>query len=246
MRLAVVVLTYNEAAHIAACIESARFADQIVVFDSFSTDDTVRLAQEAGAQVIQHTFVDYPSQRNAALDAMRDQVDWVLFVDADERITPELAAEVRAQIGIPGYAGFRIPRHNFIFGVLTKGAGWYPDYQTRLLKLGEARYDPLRQVHETVILDAEEGTLTQPFIHYNYRDARQFREKQRRYVAYDAQMMFKAGVRPKPQNYILQPLRHFWWRFVTLKGYADGLHGLRLSLLMAWYELQKYLALRRL
>lgn len=246
MSLAGIILTRNEAAHIQDCIESLRFADFILVFDSFSTDNTIELARQAGAEVIQHAFQDYANQRNAALAAVAGRADWVLFVDADERITPELAAEVRAQIGIPGYAGFRIPRHNFIFGVLTKGAGWYPDYQTRLLKLGEARYDPLRQVHETVILDAEEGTLTQPFIHYNYRDARQFREKQRRYVAYDAQMMFKAGVRPKPQNYILQPLRHFWWRFVTLKGYADGLHGLRLSLLMAWYELQKYLALRRL
>ena len=74
--------------------------------------------------------------------------------------------------------------------------------------------------------------------------ARQFADKQRRYTAYDARILFEQGVRPKPQNYVLQPLRQFWWRFVTLKGYIDGLHGLRLSLLMAWYEFRKYLLLR--
>ncbi|MEP7291857.1 MAG: hypothetical protein ABI835_08730, partial [Chloroflexota bacterium] len=79
-----------------------------------------------------------------------------------------------------------------------------------------------------------------------YRDLRQFTDKQRRYVAYDARIMLEQGIRPKPQNFVLQPLRQFWWRFVTLKGYRDGLHGLRLCLLMAWYELRKYLALRRL
>lgn len=246
MRLAAVILTYNEAAHISACIESTRFADEVVVVDSYSTDGTLSLAQAAGARVILHEFEDYARQRNAALEAVRGSADWVLFVDADERVTPDLAAEVRDHIMLPGYAGFRIPRHNYIFGKLTLGAGWYPDYQTRLLRVGAARYDPLRRVHEVVILDGEEGTLENPFIHYNYRDVRQFAEKQRRYSDYDATMLYEGGIRPKPQNYILQPLRQFWWRFVSLKGYRDGLHGLRLSLLMGWYELRKYLALRRL
>ena len=246
MRLTAIILTYNEAAHIVECIESVRFADRIIVFDSFSTDDTVRLARQADAQVIQHEFADYASQRNAALDAARDSADWVLFVDADERVTNELAAEVRQKIMLPGYAGFRIPRHNTIFGKLTLGAGWYPDYQTRLLKVGAARYDPTRKVHEVVLLDEEEGTLDNPFIHYNYRDGRQFADKQRRYVAYDAHILYEQGIRPKPQNYILQPLRQFWWRYLTLKGYRDGLHGLRLSILMGWYELRKYQLLREM
>lgn len=246
MRLAAIILTYNEAAHITDCIESVRFADDVLVVDSFSTDETVSLAERARVCVIQHPFEDYAQQRNAALDAVRETADWVLFVDADERVTPELAAEVREKIGLPGYAGFRIPRHNYIFGKLTLGAGWYPDYQTRLLRVGAARYDPLRKVHEIVRLEGEEGTLEHPFIHYNYRDARQFAEKQRRYAAYDASIMYEQGIRPKPQNYVLQPLRQFWWRFVTLKGYRDGLHGLRLSLLLGLNELRKYLALRRL
>jgi (heptosyl)LPS beta-1,4-glucosyltransferase len=246
MRLTAIILTYNEADHIVECIESVHFADQVLVFDSFSTDDTIMLAEQVKVEVIQQGFEDYARQRNAALDAVRESADWVLFVDADERVTPELAAEVREKIMLPGYAGFRIPRHNYIFGKLTLGAGWYPDYQTRLLKVGAARYDPTRKVHEVVVLDEEEGTLDHPLTHYNYRSVGQFRAKQRRYTAYDAGILYEQGIHPKPQNYILQPLRQFWWRFVTLKGYQDGFHGLRLSILMGWYELRKYLLLRQL
>lgn len=245
-KLAAVVLTYNEQRHIVECIESLRFADQIIVFDSFSTDSTVELAQAAGAEVIQHVFQDYANQRNAALEALNGRADWVLFVDADERVTPELAAEVRAVIAAPVYAGFRIPRHNYIFGKLTRGAGWFPDYQTRLLRVGAGRYDPERGVHEVALLNGPEGTLTAPFIHYNYDDLAQFHEKQRRYAAYDARILFEQGLRPKLHNFVLQPLRQFRWRFVTLNGYRDGWHGLRLSALMAWYELQKYRALAAL
>jgi (heptosyl)LPS beta-1,4-glucosyltransferase len=245
-RLTAIILTYNEAEHIQACLESVTFADARVVFDSGSIDNTVDLAQQSGAKVLNRPFDNYAGQRNAALDAVKDTADWVLFVDADERVTPELAAEVRRVIDLPGYAGWRIPRYNYLFGRLTKGAGWYPDYQTRLLKIGAARYDPAKKVHEVVLLDEAEGTLNEHFIHYNYKDLAQFVGKQRRYVAYDAKILFEQGIRPKFYTYLTQPIRHFYWRFITLKGYTDGLHGLRLSLLMAWYEFRKYWLLRGL
>lgn len=246
MSLFAIILTHNEAQHIVDCIESVRFADHIVVFDSFSTDDTVHLAEKSGVEVFQHEFLDYASQRNAALETVTGRTDWVLFVDADERVTPELTKEIQIAIQNPHFDGWRIPRYNYIFGRLTLGAGWYPDYQTRLLRLGATRYDPERKVHELVVTDGELGTLKQHFIHLNYRDLDQFRAKQNRYVAYDAGIMFQQGIQPKPHNFILQPWRHFWWRFKTLKGYSDGLHGLRLSLYMAWYELRKYTVLRQL
>ena len=246
MKLYAIILTYNESAHIVDCIDSVRFADAVLVLDSGSTDNTPALARNAGAEVLTRPFDDYAGQRNAALDAVVGRADWVLFVDADERVTPPLAAEVRRAIAEPGYAGWRIPRHNYIFGHLTRGAGWFPDYQTRLLRVGSAHYDPARKVHEVAILDGELGTLSEPFIHYNYITLAQFHEKQRRYSAYDAQILYEQGVRPKPQNYVLQPVRHFWWRFVSLKGYIDGFHGLRMSVLTAWYELRKYRLLRGL
>jgi len=149
-------------------------------------------------------------------------------------------------LGKSEYAGWRIPRHNYIFGKLTRGAGWFPDYQTRLLRVGKSRYDPERQVHELVLLEGKLGTLKEPFIHYNYQNVTQFHAKQRRYSDYDARILFESGIRPKPQNYVLQPWRQFWWRFWTLQGYQDGLHGLHLSLLLGWYEFRKYLRLKAL
>jgi glycosyltransferase involved in cell wall biosynthesis len=238
--LTAIILTYNEAQHIQACIQSVQFADDVLVFDSYSTDDTVALAEAAGAQVQQRKFDNYAGQRNAALDAVTGRADWVLFVDADERIPPELVQEIQQKMTLTAYAGWGIPRHNYIFGKLTLGAGWFPDYQTRLLRVGYAHYDPERQVHEVVILDGDEGQCDTPMIHYNYQDYAHFISKQQRYVAYDAQILHEQGVRVKFRNFILQPLRHFRWRFITLKGYRDGLHGLRLSVLMAWYEFRKY------
>lgn len=235
-RLTAIILTLNEAAHIQACIESLRWADQIVVFDSFSQDETVPLAQAAGAQVQQSPFANYAQQRNAALAAV--QSDWVFFVDADERGTPALGAEIRQVIGARPEMGWYVPRYNYIFGRLTKATGWFPDYQLRLFKHGRVRYE--RPVHEVAVVDGEIGYLQQPLIHYNYRDVAQFHAKQRAYSTYEATILHEQGVRPRLHNYLLQPLRHFWWRFVTLHGYQDGLHGLRLSLYMAYYEWVKY------
>ncbi|WP_119073037.1 glycosyltransferase family 2 protein [Aggregatilinea lenta] len=244
VELAVVILTYNEADHVAACITSVGWADRIVVFDSFSQDNTPALAQAAGAEVIQHAFEDYARQREAALQAV--DADWILFVDADERSSPEQAAEIRDLIRHGEHNGYWIPRHNYIFGKLTRHSGWYPDYQLRLLRRANAHYDMERQVHELVNLEGEPGYLKTPFVHYNYTSFAQFRAKQRRYVQYDARMLQQQGIHPKPHKFITQPLRQFIWRFITLQGYRDGWHGLRLSLLMAWYEFQKYVHLRRL
>lgn len=236
MELTAIVLTLNEAKHIAACLHSLSWADRLVVFDSFSEDDTPGLARAAGATVLQHRFENYARQRNAALDAF--QTDWVFFVDADERGTPELGVELRRVIGERPEHGWYVPRHNYIFGHLTLGAGWYPDYQLRLFRHGRVRYE--RPVHELAVVDGGVGYLTSPLLHYNYDSIDRFHDKQRRYSAYDAGILHRQGVQPKPYTPFTQPLRHFWWRFVTLKGYRDGAHGLRLSLLMAYYEWVKY------
>ena len=238
--LTAIVLTHNESAQIADCIKTLRFADRVIVFDSYSTDETVSIAQRCGADIFQHEFENYAEQRNAALDAADEMTDWVLFVDADERISDALAEEIREKIAYPDFAGWRAPRHNYIFGVLTKGAGWYPDYQTRLLRVGQATYDRQRAVHEVVKLYGEEGTLRNPIIHYNYVDIDHFMEKQENYARLDAQSLYAQGVVPRHHTFVLQPLRQFYWRFVTLGGYRDGWHGLRLSLMMARYENRKY------
>ncbi|NPV68204.1 MAG: glycosyltransferase family 2 protein [Anaerolineae bacterium] len=239
--LAAIILCHNELDHLQPCIETVRFADDVLVFvdaNSPVADEVVRVAENAGARAIRRPFDDYARHRNAALEAVES--NWVLFVDVDERVPPELAAEIRATIETGQADGYGIPRFNYIFGRLTRHTGWYPDYQTRLLRRGRARYDPARPVHEVVLLDGPRGTLQQPLIHYNYRDLAHFIAKQRRYAEIDAGILFEEGLRPRPHNFILQPLRQFRWRFFTLQGYRDGLHGLWLSLLMAWYEWLKY------
>jgi glycosyltransferase involved in cell wall biosynthesis len=240
--LTAIILTRNEAAHIVACIESLAWADAVVVFDSVSTDETAALAEGAGAVVKQRPFDNYAAQRNAALDSV--SAEWVFFVDADERGTPELGAEIRSVMTTRPEAAWYVPRHNYIFGRLTLGAGWYPDYQLRLLRHGSARY--IRPVHEIAEVDGTIGYLEHPLIHYNYRDPAHFHAKQRVYMAHDARIMQQQGIRPRPQNFLLQPLRQFWWRYVTLGGYRDGLHGLRLSAYMAAYEYRKYRTLAAL
>jgi (heptosyl)LPS beta-1,4-glucosyltransferase len=234
--IAAVILTLNEDKNISDCIASLRWADRVVVVDTLSTDRTVALARSAGAEIISHPFEDYSHIRNVALDRVASP--WIFFVDADERATPELAAEVRQVTAHRPENGWWVPRHNYIFGKLTLGAGWYPDYQMRLLRRGTARYQ--RPVHEIVVLDGRDGYLENPLVHFNYDTVAQFRAKQTRYTDYDAGLLLSEGVRPRAYTPFTQALRHFAWRFVSLRGYGDGLHGLRLCLLTAWYEAVKY------
>ncbi|MCC6187869.1 MAG: glycosyltransferase family 2 protein [Anaerolineales bacterium] len=243
--LTAVVLTRNEAQHLPDCLTSLAWAADVLVFDSFSTDKTVALAEAAGARVQQRAFDDYAGQRQAALEAC--QSEWVLFVDADERVTPALAAEIELARAGPEPAWW-IPRHNYIFGRLTLHAGWYPDYQLRLLRRALARYDPARPVHELALLDSDlaPGRLQAPLIHLNYETIAEFVTKQRYYARHDASRLLAEGHRARPHNFILQPWRQFVWRWITLGGWRAGWHGLRLSALMAYFEWQKYAQLRRL
>ena len=262
--LAAIVLARNEERHIGACLDSLAWVDRRVVFDSGSTDRTCDIARAHGAQVMQHPFADYASQRNAAMAAV--DVEWVLFVDADERATPELAAEIRTTLMEDQPAeehetsddhsplvtrhsslvtphssritGWYVPRRNYLFGRLTRGAGYWPDYQMRLLRRGRARYE--RPASEIVVLDGEAGYLKNPLIHYNYESVAQFHAKQKFRIDFEARNLFDRGIRPRFYSPYSQFIRHWWWRFVTLKGYVDGLHGFRLSLLLAYYFGYRY------
>lgn len=232
-QLAVVVLTKNEEHNISDCLQSVSWADKLYVLDSGSTDRTVALARQAGADVQVHPFVNYAHQRDTALQMFA--AEWIFFVDADERGTPELGAEIRHVIQEQTAVGWWVPRRNHIWGRWIRHAGWYPDYQLRLLKRGFARYNPAREVHEIVQLDGPEGHLEHPLTHYNYATVGQFLRRQDFYATYEASVLVRQGIHPRPHSLILQPLREFWRRYITLEGYKDGGHGLLLSVLMAYY-----------
>jgi (heptosyl)LPS beta-1,4-glucosyltransferase len=240
--LAGVILTKNEETHVGACIDSlAPWVDTVVVWDSGSSDATCTIARQHGALVVQRPFDNYASQRQAVLDSLN--AEWILFLDADERMTPALGEELQGMLSgdalgrVPAvdFAGCWLPRRNFIAGKEVRGGGFFPDYQLRLLRRDRARYDLAREVHEVVAVDGVEQHAQQPLLHYNYATWRQFHRKQRFYARYEARILAARGVRTRPHNFILQPLREFRRRFLSLRGYVDGLHGLRLAILLAWY-----------
>lgn len=245
--IAAVVLARDEARHLGDCLDSLAWADERVVIDDYSSDATVEIATQRGARVVQRRMENFSAQRNAALDAAR--AEWVFFVDADERCTPELADEVRRVIGYQqgeARAGWWVPRHNIMIGHTMRGGGWYPDYQLRLLRRGRAHYDPAQPVHEVAVLAGAEGHLHSHLTHYNYDSLRQFWAKMGRYTRHEAEILHSQGVRPWPWTYLSMPAREFWRRFVSLRGYRDHVYGLLFCGLMAWYTFQTYLRLRRL
>jgi len=246
--LTVIVLTLNEERDLPVCLASvAALPARLVVLDSGSTDRTVAIAREAGATVHTRPFTGYASQRNAALALA--ETPWVLFLDADERLTPAGAAEIAAIVDAPatagGPVGHWLPRHNEFFGRRLRGGGWWPDPQLRLLRPERARYDEAREVHEVVLLDGPSGILREPLIHRNYDHWHEFTAKQRDYADRHARDLAARDVRTRPWTPLSMPVREFRRRFVTLGAWRDGALGLALSGAMAWYEGRAYAMSRR-
>jgi glycosyltransferase involved in cell wall biosynthesis len=242
-----IVLTLNEAEHLPDCLRSlTAVADRVLVLDSGSTDATVAIARTAGACVTRRAFDGYANQRNAAL-ALAGDASWVLFLDADERLTRAGAAELRAAVAHAprDVSAFQLPRRNVMFGRALRGGGWWPDAQTRLLRVGHARYDASRQVHELVLVDGGVRTLTEPLIHLNYVRRREFLRKQAIYTRLRAQQAIRRGFRPRRRAYLSAPARELWRRFITLHGHRDRLTGLFLALALATEEVRACWLIRR-
>ena len=251
-----VVIARDEADFVEGCLASVAWADErLVVLDSATTDETGALAAAAGARVVERPWVSFQHQRNVALGLAG--CDWVLFVDGDERVPPSLAREVRACLDAlgaghghhgqrPDTRGFWIPRRNVIAGVWVKHAGWWPDPQLRLLHRLSACYVESGQVHEVAQIDGPTGTLTEPLLHLNYETFAEFRAKQRQYAVLEARTLWERGVRAKPRNLVLQPIREFRRRTVELGGIRHGPFGVRLGLEMALASFLTYRELLRL
>ncbi len=236
--LTVAILTLNEVADIRQCIESVTCAGELLLLDSGSIDGTIARARSARTaiplRVQKHPFANYSSQRNVALGLLR--TPWVLFLDADERLTPALEVEIGEILRIPRADAYWIPRRNIILGRWMRYAGWYPDAQLRLLRRACATYDETRPVHEVADVNGAVGHIHNSMIHYNYRSMREFVHKQRAYARYEAQQLSIAGG-PRRRAIVGQPMREFWRRYVGLRGYRDGWRGLFLSMLLAYYRM---------
>jgi len=167
VKLTVTVITLNEAAHIEAALASVAWADEIIVVDSGSTDGTVEKARPLATRVEQHAWAGYGAQKNHASELASH--DWILSIDADERVTPELAAEIRATLEQPAVGGYRIPRVTYYLGRWIRSTDWYPDLQLRLYDRRAASWNH-RRVHERVELGSRPGRLRHELQHFAYRD----------------------------------------------------------------------------
>ena len=243
IRLSAIVITHNEAAHIDACLASLAFADERIVLDSGSDDETVAIAAAAGARVeVSDGWPGFGPQKNAVLAMARGE--WVLSVDADERIPPALANEIRAALETPGdVVGWRLPRRTRFLGRWIRHCGWTPDYVLRLFRREGARFsDDL--VHERVVLDAGRvATLRTPIDHFSYPDLNAFWRKTEHFSALWARQQFARGRRVSLSQAIASAVSAFVRGFVLRLGFLDGRTGLVLCLLLAQGAFFKYLTL---
>lgn len=239
--ISAIVIARNETANLADCLATLAWADERLVIDSFSTDGTTR-DLPPGVRVVERRWTDFPTQRNAGLRLAVH--DWVLFVDADERVTPELSQEVAKRVGSEACDGYWVPRRNRIFGRWMQGAGWWPDFQLRIMNRHRAVYAADRPVHELVEVNGTVERMLHPLEHFSYASVEEFRARQRALAGPVAEMLFESGTRRRPTAVVLQPLREFWRRMVSQRGYRDGGVGLLLAALMAEHEWQVQRALR--
>ena len=217
------IITFNEAANIQAALESLSWADEIIVVDSESTDDTVAIARRFTDRVIVRPWPGYIAQKNFAAEQARH--DWIFSLDADERVTPELAGEIKSRIaGSSNTAGYRVPRVTFHLGRWMRSTDWYPDYQLRLYDRRRARWAG-RYVHESVKADGPVQDLRGELQHFAYRDLAHHFQTMDRYTTLAARQMFEDGRRAGLLDLMVHPPAAFLRNYVLRGGFKDGVPG---------------------
>lgn len=244
--LSVIIITKNEARHIEACLQSVSFAREIIVLDSGSTDETADLARRHGAVV--HQTNDWPGfgpQKNRAL-AYATQ-PWVLSIDADERVTPELKQEMIDILAAPTCAGYFVPRLSELCGQTIRHSGWWPDYVLRLFRRDAGHFSDAI-VHEHVELIGVTAKLQACLLHYPYETLDALINKMNRYSSDAAQMMFARGKRAG----VLSIVGHSVWTFIRIyllrRGFLDGRYGFVLAITAAsgsFFRYSKLMMLNR-
>jgi len=227
------VITFNEAANIQAALASLSWADEIIVVDSESTDDTVAIARRYTDRVFVRPWPGYIAQKNFAAEQARH--DWIFSLDADERVTPELAGEIKAVLASPsGVAGYRVPRVTFHLGRWMRSTDWYPDYQLRLYDRRRARWTG-RHVHESVKADGPVQDLRGELQHFAYRDLAHHFQTMDRYTTLAARQMFEDGRRAGFFALMVHPPAAFFRNYILRGGFKDGVPGLIVSAMNARY-----------
>jgi (heptosyl)LPS beta-1,4-glucosyltransferase len=236
--VSVTVITRNEAADLADALRSVAWADEIVVVDSQSTDDTAAIARRFTDRVVVRDWPGYIAQKNYA--ASMATHDWILSLDADERVTPELAAEIQTRLATaPREAAFRIPRVTWHLGRWIRSTDWYPDYQLRLYDRRSAGWTGT-YVHEAVTVRGAVGDLRGELQHYAYRDVADHLETIDRYTTLAARQMHEAGRRAGLLDLAVHPPLAFLRNYVARGGFRDGATGFVISRMNAYYVFLKF------
>jgi (heptosyl)LPS beta-1,4-glucosyltransferase len=237
-KLSIVISAYNEQKKIRTCLESVKFADEIVFVDNSSTDKTVKIAKEYTKKIFiqpnEPTKIDL--QKN--LGIAKATGDWIFVLDADEQITPALAHELKELMKSDptGINGFWIPRKNIIFDKWIQHSGWYPDHQLRLFRRGKGKYEKAHY-HEPIAVSGETEKLSEHIMHNNFEHMGQFLYKSLQvYAPNEAEELLRKGYIFNYRDAIRLPVKEFLSRYFAREGYKDGFHGLMLALLMAVYH----------
>jgi glycosyltransferase involved in cell wall biosynthesis len=240
MELSVVIITKNEERNIERCISSVRWAGDIVVVDSLSTDRTAEIARSLGARVIERAWEGFARQKEFAVAQACNE--WVLSLDADEEVTDELREEIAHTLDSAGNTvGYSIPRKSFFLGKWIEHGGWYPGHMMRLFKKSAARMNH-RPVHEGFEIAGPTAMLACALNHYTYDTLHQYLEKMNDYTSLD--VLNKVSERPdlviRWYHCVLNPAALFLRMFISLKGYKDGQHGFLLAVYSSLYKLLVY------
>lgn len=236
--ISAILITKNEAENLPDCLASLRFCGEIVVVDNDSRDGTVEIARAAGCKVIQAD--DWPGfglQKQRALDSATG--DWILSIDADERITPELEKEILGAVRRADVNGYQIKRRSQFLGKWMRHGGWYPDRVLRLGRRDRSRFDPA-PVHEKLLVEGTTAELAHPMLHFSYRDLADVLEKQRKYALVGARKNRTCGKRGGVARASARSVWTFVRLFVLQAGFLDGRHGLLSALAKAQETFWRY------
>ena len=223
-QISILLPTFNNAATVRETLESVKWADEILVVDSFSTDTTLKICQEYGARIIQHEYINSAKQKNWAAPQCRHE--WVLQIDTDETLAPDALEEIEAALHseAENVQAFRLPRKNHVLGRWMRHAGIYPDYQTRLFRRDHGRWIE-REVHAQVVVPGEVRTLKHHLMHYGMPNISKQIRNLDRYTRYEADELHKQGIRFGWSRLVLRPWLIFFHRYVWLKGFLEGWRG---------------------
>lgn len=236
MKISVVISAFNEEKFIEDCLKSSKLiADEIVLVDNTSSDTTVKIAKKYTNKIFIRPNDPVVLNKNKNFGFTKATGDWILNLDADERVTEGLAKEIKQVLKKTPFNAFDIPRKNIIFGKWIQNSIWWPDYNTRLFKRGKGKFAE-RHVHEKIKIEGQIGKLQNPMVHYNYQTISQFiRKLDKTYTESEAESFIAQGKNINWYDAIRWPVDDFVKTFFFQRGYKDGFHGLVLSQLQAFY-----------